>query len=446
MELTKAIELLPGQSLAFVGAGGKTSAMFALAKLLHSPIVLTTTTHIGTWQTDLADEHLLLKPGETIPELNFSKGPILLVTGQPREDDRLSGLDKDALEALHSLCKSQNISLLIEADGARQRNLKAPADYEPNLPDWIERVVVIAGLASLGKPLIPENVHRPERFAALTGLRPGDLIRVEDIVFVLQSEQGGLKGIPPAAQRMLFLNQAEGAEHQAQAVRIARTLIPYYDRVIIGSLKASQPDDVISYVRAQTAGIILAAGGSQRLGRPKQLLNWQGVPFIRCVAQNALEAGLEPLVVVTGADSEQIEEVISDLPVIFVNNIEWQSGMSSSMKAGLSALPETCDSAMFLLADQPQISPHLISQLLERYAKNRASITAPRVNDRRGNPVLFSRKTFKALLAVTGDQGGRAVFNQFEVDWLPWMDARILMDVDEPGDDQALLDAYSQSE
>jgi len=200
---------------------------------------------------------------------------------------------------------------------------------------------------------------------------------------------------------------------------------------------------------AQTAGVILGAGGSKRMGRPKQLINWQGVPFIAQVAITALEAGLMPLIVVTGADQDIIEEALKHfeealkhLPVHFVHNPNWAAGMSSSMQAGLRALPQNCENVMFLLSDQPQISPLLIRQLLERYARNQGQITAPMVGGQRGNPVLFCRAIFNSLMQVQGDKGGRAVFNQFTVDWLPWMDDRVLMDVDKAGDEQALRKAY----
>ena len=442
MELIKAIDINPGESLAFIGAGGKTTTMFSLAKTYGSPIVLTTSTHIGAWQALSADQHCILDPGATISELNFEKGHLLLITGQPDEEDRLVGLDMDTLAVLSRWCKSHEIPLLIEADGARQSCLKAPADHEPNLPAWIERVVVVSGMNALGKPLTSKYVHRPERFSELTGLKLGDIIRIKDYVSLLKSTQGGLKGIPPRAQRVLFLNQAEEPILQASAGRIARSLTSFYDRILIGSLHASQPEDAIACVCSKTAGVVLAAGGSRRLGRPKQLLRWQGETYIRCVVKNALAAGLEPLVVITGSDHDEIVASIRDLPVMLTHNSDWPSGMASSMKAGLCKLPDDCESVMFLLADQPHISTFMIRQLLERFAQHRAPITAPRVNDRRANPVLFSEETFDALMTVRGDQGGRAVFHQFDVDWLPWMDERVLLDVDEPEDEQTLLDAY----
>lgn len=192
----------------------------------------------------------------------------------------------------------------------------------------------------------------------------------------------------------------------------------------------------------QIAGVILAAGGSERFGGPKQLLNWQGEPFVTRVARTSLEAGLTPLVVVIGADHQQVETALRGLPLRTVYNPKWSQGQSISMKAGLNALPNDCEGVMFLLSDQPQIPSRLIQQLIDRYMLNRAPITAPKAGGRRGNPVLFGQEAFPALHQVTGDKGGRAVFDQFEVDWLPWEDERILLDVDDDTDLETLREAY----
>ncbi len=169
-----------------------------------------------------------------------------------------------------------------------------------------------------------------------------------------------------------------------------------------------------------------------------------GEPFVVHIARKALKAGLEPLIIVIGADHHQIEDVVTDLPVRMVYNPDWAQGQSTSMKAGLSALSEECDAVMFLLGDQPHIPLTIIQKLIARFRKYHAPITAPRVGGRRGNPVLFSREVFPALQEVTGDKGGRAVFDQFEVDWLPWADDRILLDVDEQADLNALHRAYGE--
>lgn len=191
------------------------------------------------------------------------------------------------------------------------------------------------------------------------------------------------------------------------------------------------------------AGVILAAGKSERFGQPKQLLDWQGEPFVMSVARHALEGGLSPLLIVTGADHRLVEAAVSELPLKTVYNPRWAEGQSTSMQAGLRALPDDIQAVMFLLSDQPHIPSELIRQLIESYTEHRAPITAPMVGSRRGNPVLFGRETFSALNNVTGDRGGRAILDQFDVDWLICEDERILLDVDSLADLEELRRAYS---
>ncbi len=443
MNLPEAVGVRRGQALAFVGAGGKTSAMFALAHALQSPVVLTTTTHLGAWQAGLADVHQVCTSTTGINAIDFKHQKTLLITGPAGADQRLAGLQEDVLEALFQRCKELALPLLIEADGARQRSLKAPATHEPVIPEWVDGVVVMAGLAGLGQTLDRESVHRPEIFAQLSGCALGAPIRASHLHSVLSSEKGGLKGLPEGVRVSVFLNQAEGERLQGLGSMLAQALVDSYDRVLVGSLHEPGQEGPIFSVHTRAAGIILAAGGSERLGRPKQLLDWGGRAFVHQVALNALEGGLKPLIAVTGDAHERIEGALSDLPVICVHNSKWAKGQATSMRVGLSALPENTDNVIFLLSDQPQIGPHLIRQLRGRYAENRYPITAPMVRSQRGNPVLFSREAFNALRQVEGDRGGRAVFGQFEVDWLPWIDDRILLDVDEEGDYERLLEAYS---
>ncbi len=442
MNVSRALRIKAGESVAFVGAGGKSSLIFTLPKETENPVVITTTTHLGTWQAELADRHQIIHSPEELESIDFGQDQSLLITGPVNDADRLIGLPEQVLFRLREICKQKDLPLLIEADGARQLSLKAPASYEPVIPDWVGRVVVVAGLAAIGKRLTAYVVHRPELFSNLSGLGLNDIIRVENVTAVLGSEQGGLKAIPEGSRKMLFLNQADDAMLQAMGKRIAMALMDSYDQVVIASLKKPKMEDRVLSVHARTAGIILAAGGSARLGSPKQLLEWQGVPFVVKVVENALAGGLKPLVVVTGADHNAVQLALEDMPVKCVYNPDWSAGQSTSMQAGLAELPGGCDSAMFLLSDQPQISSFLIRQLLKQYAKNRKDITAPLVHGQRGNPVIFGRNTFDALNRVAGDRGGRAIFSQFDVDWMEWVDDRVLMDVDEPGDEKKLWDSY----
>jgi molybdenum cofactor cytidylyltransferase len=432
-----------GEAVAFVGAGGKTSLMFALARALPRPVCVTTTTHLGVWQGDLADVHYVVQTPEDLDSINFSQPAVILLTGPADDRNRLTSPPAAALEALRCLCLERGISLLVEADGARQKSLKAPAPYEPVIPAWVNAVVVVAGISALALPLDDETVHRPEVFSRLSGCSPGQSVGVDHLIRVLAHPQGGLKGIPQGARRVCCLNQVEGDMSMARANRVGRGLVSVYHRVVLCSLQFPAKDGSVISVQSSGGGVILAAGESRRLGQPKQLLDWQGRPFIRHAAETALLAGLDPAIVVTGAYPDAVRAALIGLPVRCVHNPDWENGQATSLKAGLAALPKICDHALFILGDQPQVPPSLMRGLLERFQIHRLPITAPLIREeRRGNPVLFSRAAFNALEEIQGDRGGRAVFQSFTVDWLPWVDDRILLDVDREGDLEILTERY----
>jgi molybdenum cofactor cytidylyltransferase len=170
------------------------------------------------------------------------------------------------------------------------------------------------------------------------------------------------------------------------------------------------------------------------------MLTWQGVPLVRKVALTALEAGLNPVVVVIGAYGDQVQTAVQDLPVVVVYNSDWSEGQSTSVQIGLKALPERIGGAVFLLADQPCVSAGLLNALMEGHAQTFSPIVAPIIEGRRGNPVLFDRVTFPHLFSLHGDVGGRALFSHFPPWWVRWDDSRVLFDVDTPEDYQRLLD------
>lgn len=119
-----------------------------------------------------------------------------------------------------------------------------------------------------------------------------------------------------------------------------------------------------------------------------------------------------------------------------------KEGQSASIRAGIHALRATdanAGAAIFLLVDQPQITASVLQALVEKHAEGLYSIVAPLVMDRRANPVLWDRRTFDDLLALKGDVGGRAVFHKHRVEYLPWHDDRLLLDVDTPEHYQRLL-------
>jgi molybdenum cofactor cytidylyltransferase len=448
MNLARALRLEMAPCLALVGAGGKTTALFQLARQLPPPVIVTATTHLATSQLFLADQHRVARTLEDIfrleKELPFG---VMALTGEVAQPGRTSGLDIKLLEAVRSFAATHKIPLLIEADGSRQKPVKAPAEHEPAIPAFVDQVLVVAGLSALGKPLTEEWVHRPERFAALAGLEPGKEITAQSLARVLLHANGGLKNIPDGSRRVVVLNQADsqGLRDAARQLAGPQWLLSAYDSVIVSALGVSEGQVFAAY--EPTAGIILAAGGASRYQTgssqlPKQLLTLGGQTFVRTVANTALAAGLTPVIVVLGAYAERVRVSLEGLPVKCILNSNWKDGQSTSVRAGLDSLPERCGSAIFLLVDQPQVPVALVRLLSETHAAELPPLTAPLVKGRRANPVLFDRRTFPDLHKLTGDMGGRALFAEgspYSPTWVTFDDPGLLLDVDTPEDYQALL-------
>ncbi|UCF68683.1 MAG: nucleotidyltransferase family protein [Acidobacteriota bacterium] len=163
----------------------------------------------------------------------------------------------------------------------------------------------------------------------------------------------------------------------------------------------------------QIAAIVLAAGESSRLCRPKQLVDFEGQPLVRRAATTALGAGCRPVIVVLGAHAEHVERALEGLDVETILNRDWRSGMASSMRAGL-ALAESvsprADAAIMLLADQPEVSADLLREMMRLHTDEAAPVVACAYQDTLGVPALFDRQFWCQLTRVRGDRGAR--------DWL----------------------------
>ena len=189
------------------------------------------------------------------------------------------------------------------------------------------------------------------------------------------------------------------------------------------------------------AAIILAAGASSRMGRPKQLLDWGGQPLIRIVAEQALAARLDPVLVVVGNAGDAVAAALAGLRLRTIANPAYAEGQSTSLRAGIAALGPKVDAAMVLLGDQPFVTPALIDQIVALWRTTGAAIVAPRYRGQRGNPVLFARAVFPELLAISGDQGARGVLaaDPTRIHYVPIDDPRPFVDIDTPDDYMRLL-------
>jgi len=184
------------------------------------------------------------------------------------------------------------------------------------------------------------------------------------------------------------------------------------------------------------AAVILAAGRSTRMGGPNKLLaDIGGRPLIRIAAEQALASRARPVIVVTGHQREQVEAALGELDVTCVHNLNFAEGLSTSVKAGLAAVPDDADGAIVCLGDMPQVSAALIDRLIAAFDPERgALVVVPTIGGKRGNPVVWARRFFPELMALDGDVGARNLIQRYPeaVAEVPLTDTAALVDVDTP--------------
>ncbi len=157
-------------------------------------------------------------------------------------------------------------------------------------------------------------------------------------------------------------------------------------------------------------GIILAAGGSTRMGTPKQLLNLQGSSLVCNAVRAAQEGGCDLVCVVTGHAREAVECAVAALRPQFVHNEHWQRGMGSSIRLGLSAI-QPVSAAILIACDQPAVNSTVIRSLIERHAQTGRSIVASYYADTLGIPALFDASCFAELQQLPDDRGAKSVIH-----------------------------------
>lgn len=186
--------------------------------------------------------------------------------------------------------------------------------------------------------------------------------------------------------------------------------------------------------------LLLAAGASTRMGRPKQLLPYHGRTLLRHAAETAVATGYLPIILVTGALHNELVNEVADLPIQAVYNFEWQTGMASSIRTGLAAVAIAQPAAvLIMLTDQPLVTPELLKQLSTHQQHTQAPIVAAAYGDTIGVPAVFDKTMIPQLLQLQGQQGaGRLIANLgAAVGRVPFPAG--LLDVDTPEQYAALL-------
>jgi molybdenum cofactor cytidylyltransferase len=328
--------------------------------------------------------------------------------------DRWTSLNPEKLANLWRLVADQGGILLIEADGARRRWIKAPAKHEPAIPPFSDLVVPMIGMQVWGRDLDEKIAHRPALLADHLGIELGDQLDDSHLVTWATDYSLALKNVPDRARVRILINQVETELYREAARRIAARSL---DQSRLEALVLANVGRESGWVESigRVAGIVLAAGGSSRSEGQKLLYLWRGKPLVRHVVEQGLQAGLEPMVVVLGESANALRAVLEDLPVVFVENHDWQQGQSTSVRVGLSAIETRVEGAVFLLGDMPLVTSELIEAVLVVHQRSLAPIVAPWADERWGNPVLFDRVTFGDLDSLEGDRGGRHIYDRYPI-------------------------------
>lgn len=162
----------------------------------------------------------------------------------------------------------------------------------------------------------------------------------------------------------------------------------------------------------KVAGLLLAAGGSSRLGRPKQLVEFEGKTLIRRAAEALFEAGCSPVCVILGAEIDRSLQELEGLDLVVVINHSWNVGMGSSISLGVKSLIKSeipPEAVLISLCDQPLVTAEKLRTLLDTYCVTNAGVVAAEYNGVAGVPAMFSARSFLDLTALEGEKGAREI-------------------------------------
>jgi molybdenum cofactor cytidylyltransferase len=197
-------------------------------------------------------------------------------------------------------------------------------------------------------------------------------------------------------------------------------------------------------MKARIAAVVLAAGGSRRMGTPKQLLRYRGRSLLHAAAESACSVADGPVIVVLGASADASEIEVAGLPVVTVRNPSWQRGIGSSIRTGIAVLSdEQVDAVLLMTIDQPLADSDILHALAAGFREGGVAICAAAYAGTLGTPALFARSKFADLLKLCDSEGAKQLLlSEPNVGRVPFPGGEA--DVDTPDEYQRLLESTSE--
>ena len=446
LRLEHALDVRHGEVVSFVGAGGKTSALFRLGNELRQQgmrVLATTTTRIALDELVHVPHSVSVSPSvhqASQVSRALTDHRFVFVYDSVR-DNKVVGISNETVSLL--LDRVNSDVLLIEADGARMLPLKAPYPYEPVVPPVTTKVVLSAGMDVIGQPLDAQHVYNAEAIVARYGYPSGAPIVWPWIASILRDNELGLSNLPGDAPVYIVLNKTpyDGVTRRhAQLIASLLLRSPRVHGVAIGEMQGL--GEPVHEFRRPVVAIVLAAGKSSRMGDLKVLLPWGKQAVLDAVIRQLHIARVDQVVVVTGREHDRVAQHANRYDASVVHNPDYATGeMLSSLQAGLKSLSSRAGAALVVLGDQPQIKSYVVARILEAYARGEGKIIIPSFMMRRGHPVLFDRSLWPALLDLPGGAIPRDVVNA-NADQIVYVNVHtdsVVRDIDTPEDYRSAL-------
>jgi probable selenium-dependent hydroxylase accessory protein YqeC len=251
MNISQAFNIENNEVISLVGSGGKTTLMFTIARelsLAGNKVITTTTTKIASHEPEQYSSPLLIlkqdeeRPVHLILDHLIKNGQITVAAGELPQAKKLKGLEPEIIDRLAEV---KSGTIIIEADGASRKPLKAPNDTEPVIPRSTTLLIPVIGLDALNRPLTAENVFRAEIAAGLLGISQGEQMNEVLIARLLTHARGITKGTPATARIIPFINKRDLPDGPENGRKLAREIIslgyPGIKKVILGQVKTDYP-------------------------------------------------------------------------------------------------------------------------------------------------------------------------------------------------------------
>ena len=415
MRFQQAFGVLPGDVVALIGAGGKTSLMVALGYELAEAgwrVLATTTTKISPHQLTLFPCAMSSGADPQRVSEALSQHQFVFLHDEIRHG-QVFGPDREWTKQLLDSVDSD--ILLVEADDADGLPFKAPLAEEPQIPQETSLVIAVASLSVLGAPFNAEHVYNPEAMIERYGFALNSPVKSPWLAQVLRDKKLGLRGVPAGARVIVFLNRTPERGYVRGRARMIARLSLQSDRVSAVALGAVRGAEPVYELQRRVGALVLATGDATG-GAPERLLapGERGVAAVTHVAERLMRSRLDHIAVVTGSRAPELRAAIKPLGLKTVHDRAHRSGgFVTAFKRGLAALPEAVSAVLLAPGDQARLQPKVVFQLLTGYARGAGDFIVPCHAGHCGTPILIGARYWPEMLTLPGASSLAEVCQRF---------------------------------